>query len=152
MRNDYGNHIPYSDYLAAFSQTRIRVKWSNATPNLDPRKDVWPTDKAPVVRRLEDGTNESAELRWGFPPARPKGSPVISLHSEGRRFSVDRCLAPASHFLRIHRREVAEDQVEIHESQRGVVLLRRALASAASGPRRLYIADGRSKRRCRAHP
>ncbi len=23
--NDYGNHIPYSDYLGAFSQTRIPV-------------------------------------------------------------------------------------------------------------------------------
>jgi hypothetical protein len=23
MCNDYGNHIPYSDYLAAFSQVRI---------------------------------------------------------------------------------------------------------------------------------
>jgi hypothetical protein len=27
MCNDFDNNIPYSDYLAAFSQTRIRVPW-----------------------------------------------------------------------------------------------------------------------------
>jgi putative SOS response-associated peptidase YedK len=97
--NDFGNKIPYSDYLAAFSQTRVPVKWSNAAPNLQPRDDIWPTDKAPVIRRLEDGTNAFAELRWGFPPARPKGAPVINFRSEGRRFPKGRCLIPASHFF-----------------------------------------------------
>jgi putative SOS response-associated peptidase YedK len=69
MCNDFGNHIPYSDYLAAFSQTRIPVRWPKAAPNLEPREDIWPTDKAPVIRRIEDGTNAFSELRWGFPPA-----------------------------------------------------------------------------------
>jgi hypothetical protein len=45
MCNDFGNHIPYSDYLAAFSQTRIPVKWPDAIPNLQPRDDIWPTDR-----------------------------------------------------------------------------------------------------------
>ena len=67
MCNDFGNNIPYSDYLAAFSQTRIPVKWPSAAPNLEPREDIWPTDRAPVIRRLEDGTNEFSELRWGLP-------------------------------------------------------------------------------------
>jgi putative SOS response-associated peptidase YedK len=98
MCNDNGNHIPYSDYLAAFSQTRIPVKWPNAIPNLQPRDDIWLTDKAPVIRRLEDGTNEFTELRWGFPPAQPKRPPVINFRSEGRRFPVGRCLVPASFF------------------------------------------------------
>jgi putative SOS response-associated peptidase YedK len=70
MCNDFGNNIPYSDYLAAFSQTRIPVKWPNAAPNLEPRDDIWPTERAPVIRRLQDGTNEFSELRWGFPSAR----------------------------------------------------------------------------------
>ena len=98
MCNDFGNHIPYSDYLAAFSQTRIPVKWPDAIPNLLPRDDIWPTDRAPVVRRLEDGTNEFSEIRWGF-PGRLKAPPVINFRSEGRRFPVDRCLVPASHFF-----------------------------------------------------
>ena len=37
-------------------------------------------------------------LRWGFPPGRPKGPPVINMRSEGRRFPNGRCLVPASHF------------------------------------------------------
>ena len=81
--NDFGNNIPYSDYLAAFSQTRIPVKWPNAAPNLEPREDIWPTDRAPVIRRHEDGANEFSELRWGFPSARPKGAPVINFRLRG---------------------------------------------------------------------
>ena len=72
MCNDYGNHISYSDYLVAFSQSRIRVKWPAAAPNLEPRDDIWPTDPGPVIRRLEDGTNEFALLRWGFRLRSPK--------------------------------------------------------------------------------
>src|SRR5260370_38219474 len=99
MCNDFGNNIPYSDYLAAFSQTRIPVKWPSAASNLEPRDDIWPTDHAPVIHRLKDGTNEFSELRWGFPPARPKRPPVINFRSEGRRFPVGRCLVPSSHFF-----------------------------------------------------
>ncbi len=99
MCNDYGNYVDYADYLAAFSQTRIPVKWPNAVPNLEPREDIWPTDKAPVIRQLEDATNEFAELRWGLPPGRPKAAPVINFRSENRRFPVGRCLVPASHFF-----------------------------------------------------
>jgi putative SOS response-associated peptidase YedK len=39
------------------------------------------------------------KLRWGFPPAPPKGPPVIDYRSEGRRFPKCRCLIPASHFF-----------------------------------------------------
>lgn len=99
MCNDYGNHIPYDDYLRAFSQIRIPVKWPHAAPNLQSREDIWPTDTAPVIRQLEDGTKEFAQLRWGFPPGRPKGAPVINFRSEGRRFPKGRCLVPASHFF-----------------------------------------------------
>jgi putative SOS response-associated peptidase YedK len=48
---------------------------------------------------MEDDTNEFSELRWGFPPGRPKGAPVINFRSEGRRFPAGRCLVPASHFF-----------------------------------------------------
>ena len=61
MCNDFGNHIPYSDYLAAFSQARIPVKWPNSAPNLEPREDIWPTDPAPVIRRVGDAIGRRAE-------------------------------------------------------------------------------------------
>jgi putative SOS response-associated peptidase YedK len=98
MCNDYANHIPYDDYLQAFSQVRVPVRFPAAPPNLEPREDIWPTDTAPVIRRLEDGSTEFAQLRWGFPPARPKAGPVINFRSEGRKFPKGRCLVPASHF------------------------------------------------------
>jgi putative SOS response-associated peptidase YedK len=96
--NDFGNRIPYDEYLRAFSQIRVPIRFPEAAPNIEPRDDIWPTDPAPVIRRLEDGTNEFAQLRWGYPPARPKGAPIINFRSEERRFPVGRCLVPASHF------------------------------------------------------
>lgn len=98
MCNDYGNHIPYSDYLTAFSETRIPVRFPRAAPNLEPRDDIWPTDTAPVIRQTDDGP-EFTQLRWGFPPAKPKGPAIINFRSENRRFPKGRCLIPASHFF-----------------------------------------------------
>jgi hypothetical protein len=51
-----------------------------------------------AFRRREEGV-ELVQLRWGFPPPRPKGAPVINFRSEGRRFPKGRCLIPASHFF-----------------------------------------------------
>lgn len=98
MCNDYGNHVPYDAYIQAFSKLKIPVRFPKASPNLEPREDIWPTDTAPVIRQTEDGP-EFAQLRWGFPPARPKGAPVINFRSEGRKFPKGRCLVPASHFF-----------------------------------------------------
>ena len=98
MCNDFGNNVPYSEYLAAFSQIRAPVVFPMAAPNLEPRDDIWPTETTPVFRRREEGV-ELVQLRWSFPPARPKGAPVINLRSEERRFPKGRCLIPASHFF-----------------------------------------------------
>jgi putative SOS response-associated peptidase YedK len=96
--NDFGNNVPYSDYLAAFSQIRAPVVFPTTAPNLEPRDDIWPTETAPVLRRREEGV-ELVQIRWGFPPARLKGAPVINFRSEGRHFPRARCLIPASHFF-----------------------------------------------------
>ena len=98
MCNDFGNTIPYTAYLDAFSETRIEVDFPDAAPNLQPRDDIWPTDPSPVIRRVDAG-NDFAQLRWGFPHGKPKGPPVINFRSEGRRFPNGRCLVPASHFF-----------------------------------------------------
>jgi putative SOS response-associated peptidase YedK len=98
--NDFGNKVPYSAYLEAFSQIRAPVVFPKAAPNLEPRDDIWPTETAPVFRRRGEGV-ELVKLRWGFPPARPKGPPVINFRSEGRRFPKGRCLIPASKFTKV---------------------------------------------------
>jgi putative SOS response-associated peptidase YedK len=89
MSNDFGNNVPYSDYLATFSQIRAPVVFPTAATNLEPRDDIWPTEPAPVFRRREDGV-EMVQLRWGFPPAQPQGAPVINFRSEGRHFPKGR--------------------------------------------------------------
>ncbi|MDB5597482.1 MAG: hypothetical protein JWM36_4443 [Hyphomicrobiales bacterium] len=98
MCNDYGNDVPYSAYLEAFSQIKVPFGGQQAAPNLEPRSDIWPTEMAPVIRWAEGGV-ELVQLRWGLAPGRPKAPPVINFRSEDRRFSKGRCLVPASHFF-----------------------------------------------------
>jgi putative SOS response-associated peptidase YedK len=98
MCNDYGNRVAYSAYVEEFNHLRLPLIVPTAAPNLEPRDDIWPTDIAPIIRRHAEGV-ELAQLRWGFPPGRPKAPPVINFRSEGRRFGQGRCLIPASHFF-----------------------------------------------------
>jgi putative SOS response-associated peptidase YedK len=123
--NDYGNYVDYDDYLAAFSQTRIPVKWPDAIPNLQPRDDIWPTDRAPVIRRLEDGTNEFSEIRWGFPPAQPKRPTSHQFSVRGETLPGRSMSRAGVVFLRVHRDEEPEVEVEIHQGRRALVLLSR---------------------------
>jgi putative SOS response-associated peptidase YedK len=97
MCNDYANHVPWSAYVEAFNEIELPVVLPKAALNLEPRDDIWPTDVAPIVRRTEGGV-EIAQMRWGFPPPRPKAPPVINFRSEGRTFNKGRCLVPASWF------------------------------------------------------
>ncbi len=47
---------------------------------------------------MADGSGEFDEMRWGFPPSKPKAGPIINFRSEGRTFTQGRCLVPASYF------------------------------------------------------
>jgi putative SOS response-associated peptidase YedK len=109
MCNDYGNRVSYAAYLEAFSQLKIRLFAPGGAPNLEPRDDIWPTDVAPIIRASETGA-ELIQLRWGFPPGRPKGPPVINMRSEKRRFPNGRCLVPASHFYEFTGRRSPKDK------------------------------------------
>ena len=99
MCNDYGNHVPYSAYLKAFSHLNMPLlsPGPEAAPNLEPRDEIWPTDPAPVIRARDHGV-ELVQLRWGLAPSRPKAPVVINMRAEGRNFTRGRCLVPASHY------------------------------------------------------
>jgi putative SOS response-associated peptidase YedK len=109
MCNDYGNRVPYAAYLEAFSDLKIRLFARGGAPNLEPQDDIWPTDVAPIIRATQHGA-ELVQLRWGFPPGRPKGPPVINMRSEKRRFPHGRCLVPASHFYEFTGKRSPKDQ------------------------------------------
>lgn len=98
MCNDYGNRIPYAEYIEAFSQIRLPLVFPTAAPNLEPRDEIWPTESAPVIR-LADGAAALNQIPWGMAPSRPKAPVVINLRSEGRGFIRGRCLVPASHYF-----------------------------------------------------
>jgi len=88
MCNDYGNRIPYSEYIEAFSHLKISLFARGGPPNLEPRDDIWPTDLAPIIRAAAEAA-ELIQLKWGFPSGRPKGPPVINMRSEGRKTNGD---------------------------------------------------------------
>jgi hypothetical protein len=46
--NDFGINVPYSANLEALSQIRAPVVFPTASPNVEPRDDIWPTETAPV--------------------------------------------------------------------------------------------------------
>ncbi len=99
MCNDFGNRVPHDAYVQEFADLKIPLVFPppEATPNLEPRDEIWPSDTAPVIRPAEGGT-ALLQLAWGFAPARPGARVVINLRSEGRAFARRRCLVPASHY------------------------------------------------------
>jgi len=61
--------------------------------------DIRIGDEGPVMRRAGEAV-ELVSMRFGFPPANPKGGPVFNFRSEGRKFADSkRCLIPASAFF-----------------------------------------------------
>jgi hypothetical protein len=63
MCNDFGNRIPYDEYLRAFSQIRAPVKFPTAPPNIEPRDDIWPIVEA--LSRKTDQTGIWPRQRLG---------------------------------------------------------------------------------------
>jgi putative SOS response-associated peptidase YedK len=97
MCNDYGIDIPFRLFVEAFEAIGMPLDVSAGIPNLEPRDEIWPTERAPVIRLGGAGPRLDM-LTWGLPPSRPKAPVVINMRSEGRRFERGRCLIPASHF------------------------------------------------------
>ena len=99
----------------AFSQLKIRLFAPGGAPNLEPRDDIWPTDVAPIIRATENGA-ELVQLRWGFPPGRPKGPPVISMRSENRPLPTRPVPRASVSFLRVYREALTKRQMALHQS------------------------------------
>jgi putative SOS response-associated peptidase YedK len=98
MCNDYRLKVDIDRIREDFSELRVRIRFPEGVPNMEPREDIKITDTAPVVRGAPD-EREAGDLvqrRWSWPG--PTGKPVYNFRSEGRQFGADRCLVIADGF------------------------------------------------------
>lgn len=98
MCNDYRLHVGAGTIADDFSNIKIKIRFPEGTPNIEPRDDIKITDTAPIVRTV-DGDREAGELvqrRWSWPGQNRR--PVYNFRSENREFSSGRCLIIADGF------------------------------------------------------
>jgi len=98
MCNAYRLLTDAASLFDGFSETRIKIRFSEGKPNIEAREDVRITDPAPIVRavRGEPEAGDLVQRRWSWPG--PNGKPVYNFRSEGRELASGRCLIPADGF------------------------------------------------------
>jgi putative SOS response-associated peptidase YedK len=98
MCNAYRLVTDAATLFEGFSQTRIKIRFSEGTPNIEAREDIKITDSAAIVRAVdgEFGVADFVQRRWSWPGQNRK--PVYNFRSDGREFSSGRCLIPADGF------------------------------------------------------
>jgi putative SOS response-associated peptidase YedK len=98
MCNDYRLLTNAAALFEGFSETRIKIRFSEGAPNIEARKDIKITDTAPIVRAIDDEaeTGDLVQRCWSWPGQ--NGKPVYNFRSEGREFASRRCLIPADGF------------------------------------------------------
>lgn len=99
MCNDFEQHIAWAEYSELMRSLELGIPTQQGELDLPRTDDIKIGDIGPVMRAAGDAI-ELAPMRFGFPPANPKGGPVFNFRSEGRRFAdSNRCLVPASAFF-----------------------------------------------------
>ena len=98
MCNDYRLLTNVATLFDGFSETRIKIRFSESAPNIEAREDIKITDMGPIVRASEGepGAGDLVQRRWSWPGQ--NGKPVYNFRSEGREFASGRCLIPADGF------------------------------------------------------
>ena len=128
MCNKYGYNAPHHRLREIFAQQDLPFRWPEAAPNLAPLEEINPTDPAPVIRPYEDGVRLD-QMRWGFPPPRPKAGPVINFRSENRRFTHGRCYRdPAIQPFALNKVAIIEAAFLKHAEPELLAHIRRRLA------------------------
>lgn len=97
MCNDYRLKVDVGTIIEEFADLKIRIRFNQGIPNLEPRDDIKITDTAPIVRRMENTDDiELVQCRWSWPGSNKRS--VYNLRSEGRDFTSNRCLVVADGF------------------------------------------------------
>jgi putative SOS response-associated peptidase YedK len=99
MCNVYELNIPWEYYTRAMKALDLGIPTRQTPADLPQASHIRIGDIGHVMR-ASDNLIELAPMRFGFPPPRPKASPVFNFRSEGRSFHESkRCLIPASAFF-----------------------------------------------------
>lgn len=96
MCNNYRLEVNAAAIAEDFADLKIKIKFSEGTPNIEARTDIKITDVAPIVRSIERGAGDLVQRRWSWPG--PTGKPVYNFRSDGREFASGRCLILADGF------------------------------------------------------
>lgn len=98
MCNDYRLKVDAATIAEDFADLKIKIRFSEGVPNIQPRDDIKITDSAPIVRAVEGvpGAGDLVQRRWSWPA--PSKKPVYNFRSEGREFGSGRCLIIADGF------------------------------------------------------
>jgi len=98
MCNDYRLHVDVTAIAEDFAKLKIKIRFSEGRPNIEPRDDIKITDIGPIVRTVDGqrGEGDLVQRRWSWPG--PSGRPVYNFRSEGRDFTSNRCLIIADGF------------------------------------------------------
>ena len=98
MCNDYRARVDLDTVRQDFSDIRIRIRFPEGAPNLQPRDDVRTTDPGAIIPAAEDesGAADLIQRRRSWPG--PGGKPVYNFCSENREFASGRCLIVADGF------------------------------------------------------
>ena len=98
MCNDYEQHVKYAEYQRALAALDLAASAEDETA-LALADDIRIGDTGPVLRARGNGV-ELVPMRFGFPPPRPKASPVFNFKSDGRSFAESRrCVVVLSAFF-----------------------------------------------------
>jgi len=99
MCNDYEQHVAYADYLKAIKAQELVAPTTESETELPLADDIRIGDMGTVIRAAGNGV-ELRQMRFGFPPPRPRAAPVFNFKSDGRHFKDSRrCLVILSGFF-----------------------------------------------------
>lgn len=98
MCNDYRSRVDLDTIRQDFSDIKVRIRFPEGIPNLEPRDDIKITDIGAIVRAAPDdpGAADLVQRRWSWPG--PGRKPVYNFRSDGRQFTNGRCLIIADGF------------------------------------------------------
>src|SRR5688572_22231182 len=99
MCNDYEQHVAYAQYAAAVRALELDTPERESEADLPQADDIRIGDTGPVIRAKGNGI-ELVQMKFGFPPPRPKAGPIFNFKSDGRHFADSRrCLIVLSGFF-----------------------------------------------------